>query len=102
VTIRHEGERLVAEMRELVIEHATKVTAEVAGSLRAYLDPASGSLPVRLERLIKRSGELDTILAAHVGIENSPSHAHWRQLLARPARSSGSCPQRRPTVCSRQ
>ena len=69
--IRHESERLLTEMQRVLLEHSTKVPGDVAAALRAYLDPASGTLPVRLERLLKSDGDLAAILSAHLGPENS-------------------------------
>ena len=60
--IRHEGERIVGDMREAMVEH-TQATAMLLGDcLRKYLDPESGALPARLERLVSNDGELVTVL----------------------------------------
>jgi hypothetical protein len=64
--IKREGERLLGDVRIVLQEHAASVTAEVAGSLRQFLDPATGVLPQRLENLVKRDGELDALLARHL------------------------------------
>jgi hypothetical protein len=69
--VRHEGERLLAEIRTVLVEHATRVAGEITGALKVYLDPASGSLPVRLERLVKADGDLESLLRAHLGGESS-------------------------------
>jgi hypothetical protein len=70
-TLRRAGERLVADMRAILLEHGSKVTHAVTTSLAQYLDPASGVLPQRLERLVTKDGELDGILARHLAGDTS-------------------------------
>src|SRR5256886_17258658 len=65
--IRREGERLVSEVKQELQAHASEVTGEIASALRQYLDPSTGALPQRLERLIKTEGELDSVLMRHLG-----------------------------------
>src|SRR5262249_3717548 len=65
--IRHEGERLVSQVKQALQAHASDVTGEIASALRQYLDPSTGVLPQRLERLIKTEGELDSVLTRHLG-----------------------------------
>ncbi len=66
-TVREAGERLLAEVRETLVGHAGEVARSVAGSLREYLDPATGVLQHRLERLIGNQGELEVVLGRHLG-----------------------------------
>ena len=70
-TIQHEGERLLDAVRVLLVERTGHVTEGVTQVLGNYFDPASGSLPQRLERLVKRDGELETILSEHLDGERS-------------------------------
>ena len=65
--IRREGERLVSEVKQELQAHASEVTGGIASALRQYLDPSTGALPQRLERLIKTEGELDSVLMRHLG-----------------------------------
>jgi hypothetical protein len=71
VTVRHEGERLVASIRELLLERSTQLMQQLAGSLKQYFDPADGQLPQRLDRLLKRDGELESLLSRHLGDDGS-------------------------------
>jgi hypothetical protein len=70
-TIHREGERLLGSVRELLVERTGQVTDGVTQLLGNYFDPKSGSLPQRLERLTKRDGELETMLAKHLDGERS-------------------------------
>jgi hypothetical protein len=70
-TIRHEGEGLVSEMNRVLVEHAVKLTNDVASSLRQFLDPKSGLFQQRIESLIKGGGELDHLLARHLSGDGS-------------------------------
>jgi hypothetical protein len=64
--MKREGERLLADLRTVLHEHAAEVTAEVAVSLSRFLDPTTGVLPQRLENLVRRDGELDAVLSRHL------------------------------------
>lgn len=69
--IREAGNALVGEMRELLSARATEMTERLASTLTQYLDPASGALPQRLDALVRRDGELEQLLRAHVGGDDS-------------------------------
>src|SRR5438093_13140208 len=70
-TVRHEGERLVSAVRELLTERSNQMMERLASSLKQYFDPTDGQLPQRLDRLVKRDGELETVLARHIGDNGS-------------------------------
>src|SRR5438876_2480226 len=57
-TVRQEGERLVSSVRELLTERSNQMMERLATSLKQYFDPTDGQLPQRLDRLVKRDGEL--------------------------------------------
>lgn len=65
-TLREEGERLLGSVRELLTATATRTLSELSGSLRQYFDPTSGDLPQRLERLIRKDGDLEAVLQRHL------------------------------------
>ncbi len=69
--IREAGNALVGEMRELLSARATEMTERVSSTLTQYLDPQSGALPQRLNALVRRDGELEQLLRAHVGGDDS-------------------------------
>jgi hypothetical protein len=64
--VRAEGERLVGSVRELLSANTTTFLANVSSTLKAYFDPAEGHLPQRLDRLIRKDGELQSLLANHL------------------------------------
>jgi hypothetical protein len=70
-TLQREGDRLLASVRELLVDRTGHVTDGVTQLMTTYFDPKSGSLPQRLERLTKRDGELETLLAKHLDGERS-------------------------------
>jgi hypothetical protein len=65
-TIRQEGERLLSSTRELLSTQTSYLMGNVSENLRRYFDPATGELPQRLERLLKRDGELEELLSKHL------------------------------------
>lgn len=70
-TVRDEGARIVQSLRDILVDHTTRFTGDITGSLKGYFDPESGQLSQRLNRLIKRDGELDELMHRHLGDEAS-------------------------------
>ncbi len=71
VAIRHEWQALVGDVRELLTERATNLTKDLSTSLAQYLDPKSGELSRRVQALVQKDGELDRLLGAHLGPQDS-------------------------------
>ncbi len=69
--IQRESERMLGSVREALSAHTTQTTSALAHLLGGYLDPSSGSLPQRLERLTKRDGEIESLLSRHLDGERS-------------------------------
>jgi len=70
-SIREAGTKLLGDMKELLTAKAGEMTQELAQSLRAYLDPRTGSLPQRLDALMRTDGELERLLQGHLGADGS-------------------------------
>jgi hypothetical protein len=70
-SVREAGHALVSEVRELLSARATEMTERLSSTLTQYLDPQSGVLPQRLQALMRKDGELDQLLRAHVGADDS-------------------------------
>ncbi|MEE8106098.1 MAG: hypothetical protein V3T86_11245 [Planctomycetota bacterium] len=70
-TVRNEGDRLLAEMHNRLQSHRDSVTRQIAESLSEYFDPRSGRFNERVERLVKKDGELEQKLRELVGREDS-------------------------------
>jgi hypothetical protein len=70
-TIHQEGERLVGTLKGALQEHIDFLSEGVASILGKYFDPQGGELPQRIDRLIRRDGELESLLARHVNGDGS-------------------------------
>jgi hypothetical protein len=69
--VRHEGETLVAQIRVLLLENSSQFSNAMTNALTRYFDPSDGDLPQRLDRLVRRDGELESLLARHLDGESS-------------------------------
>jgi hypothetical protein len=69
--VRREGEQLLGSVRELLVKNSGEVLGGLAASLRQYFDPASGTLPQRLERLVRKDGELEALLSRRLDGDTS-------------------------------
>lgn len=65
-TIRQEGERLFHSVEQLLNTQSSHLMLTLSESLRRYFDPSNGELPQRLERLLKKDGELESLLTKHL------------------------------------
>ena len=70
-TVRQAGQEVLNELRQLLESRGGDITSEIATALRQYFDPSTGTLPQRIESLIRNDGELERALRAHLGPENS-------------------------------
>ncbi|MGA7119691.1 MAG: hypothetical protein WBY94_06310 [Polyangiaceae bacterium] len=70
-SLREAGQAFLAEVRQLLASRATETTERVASALTQYLDPQSGVLPQRLQALVREDGELERLLRAHLGADDS-------------------------------
>jgi hypothetical protein len=69
--IRASGEKLVADVRELLAAAAARMTGEMKATLGGYLDPESGSFEQRVKALVAGDGELARLLDSHLGEKSS-------------------------------
>jgi len=69
--IKVEGDRLIGELRSILSEHNSAVTLQLGGLIAHYFDPQSGNLTQRLDRLISKDGELETVLARYLDGQSS-------------------------------
>jgi len=70
-TIRQAGQEILSKLGELLTSGGTSITTEITGALRQYFDPSTGTLPQRIESLIKNDGDLERTLKTHLAPENS-------------------------------
>lgn len=69
--VRREGERILADLGASLEAYRGKITEGFASVLKEYFDPNSGSFQQRVERLIKKDGDLEQVLRLQVGAEGS-------------------------------
>lgn len=69
--IRHEGERMTMEVEKRLSDHQRYVTSRIETTLKEYFDPTNGRFSERVDRLVKRDGELEQILRRQVGGDGS-------------------------------
>jgi gas vesicle protein len=69
--LRSEGDHLLDTLKAALDDHQEVVAREFSTGLKEYFDPTSGRLAERIERLVKRDGELEQVLRRHVGSDSS-------------------------------
>ena len=69
--VRRESDRLLGELAGQLEQHRTRVTQEIGGHLKDYFDPSSGRFNERVERLLKKDGELEAALRRQLGEQDS-------------------------------
>lgn len=69
--VRAEGERIVANVQAMLVEQTGSLTARLNSTVEHYFDPQTGDLPQRLERLVRKDGELEAVLQRHLDGEAS-------------------------------
>jgi hypothetical protein len=65
-TLKHEGERLLGDVQLALSQHRTNLDRTLVGTLKEYFDPESGRFSERVQRLLKKDGELETLLSRKV------------------------------------
>ena len=66
-TVRNEGQRLIAELNRELALGIQQIDSKIAGSLKLYFDPKSGHFTERVERLVRKDGDLETVLRQQIG-----------------------------------
>jgi hypothetical protein len=66
-TLRQEGQHLMSELKQELTSKVIEIDHKVAGTLRTYFDPNSGSFTERVQRLIQKDGDLDRVLREKIG-----------------------------------
>jgi len=65
-TLRHEGGRLLADVQMALSEHRTVLDRTLIGVLKEYFDPESGRFNERVQRLLKKDGDLEALLSRKI------------------------------------
>ena len=69
--VRRESDRLLDSLDGRLKQHAHLVHERLTGSLGQYFDPQSGHFHERLDRLVRKDGELEQLLRRQIGREDS-------------------------------
>jgi gas vesicle protein len=69
--VRREGNRLLENLNGALDSYRAHLNETVTERLREYFDPQSGKLQERIERLIRRDGELEQALQHQIGSHDS-------------------------------
>jgi hypothetical protein len=69
--LKREGERLFADVAKALATHQSHLDSTLANTLRDYFDPTNGRFNERIDRLLKKDGELELLLARKITSENS-------------------------------
>jgi len=74
--LKREGERLLGDVQLALTEHRTNLDRTLVGTLKEYFDPKDGRFNERVERLLKKDGELECLLSRKVTAMGFP-HPLW-------------------------
>ena len=66
-TLRSEGDHLLSEMKQELQSRVSEIDTRVASTLKQYFDPQSGYFTERVERLVKKDGNLERVLRDQIG-----------------------------------
>jgi hypothetical protein len=70
-TIRREGEKLLSTLDGRLQDHARGINDKLMHVLREYFDPESGRFHERVQRLVKKDGELEQLIQRQIGQQDS-------------------------------
>ena len=62
-TVRQEGERLLGDVQLALSDHRAGLDRVLQGTLKDYFDPKDGRFNERVERLLRKDGELESLLS---------------------------------------
>src|ERR1041385_9166144 len=71
VSVKQTGDKLIADIRDLLTGRARELTNSIATSLTRYFDPATGFVSQKLESLVKKDGDMARVLREHLGSDDS-------------------------------
>ena len=69
--VRNEADRMITALQGKLQQHATHIKGQLQSTLGEYFDPKSGRFSERVQRLVDKDGELETVLRKQVGTDNS-------------------------------
>lgn len=69
--VRREGERLLASLQDRLVTHSQLMNDRLTNVLKEYFDPQNGRFPERVERLVRKDGDLEQLLRRQIGDQDS-------------------------------
>jgi DNA-directed RNA polymerase subunit L len=73
--LRREGDRLISDLEVRLRAEATHIQGTLSGALKEYFDPQGGKLHERIERLIRKDGDLESLLERQIGSQEGSALA---------------------------
>jgi hypothetical protein len=65
--VRTEGQRLIGDLNRELAKGIGEIDSRISSSLRQYFDPKSGHFTERVERLVRKDGDLERVLRLQIG-----------------------------------
>jgi hypothetical protein len=84
--LKHEGQHLISSLSHELQLRVADIDRNIASVLKQYFDPKSGHFTARVERLVRKDGDLERVLRQQIGDEESSELA--RTLAKRIGESS--------------
>jgi len=70
-TLRHEGDALMASLKNVLTVHASGLNTQLTNALREYFDPQSGRFHERVQSLVKKDGDIEQAMRRLIGSNDS-------------------------------
>ena len=65
--LKNEGQRLISDLSHEIQLRIADMDGKIATSLKQYFDPQTGHFTERIERLVRKDGDLETVLRQQIG-----------------------------------
>jgi hypothetical protein len=69
--VKREGDRLLRDMGKSLESYRSQLNEDVTKVLKEYFDPNNGRFQERLERLIRKDGDLEQLMRRQIGADGS-------------------------------
>lgn len=69
--VKRESDRLLSELKQSLESYRGQLNDNLSNCLREYFDPSGGKFQERVERLIRKDGDLEQVLRRQIGRDDS-------------------------------
>jgi hypothetical protein len=69
--VKREGDRLLQDLGKSFESYRAQLNENVTSVLKEYFDPNNGRFQERLERLVRKDGDLEELLRRQIGVDGS-------------------------------